>query len=253
MSASRVKAALTRKLGPFPAWAWLAAFAVAAYVYEKRKGSTTPAPATAADTQGIGSTDGGGIGTPTGGSSGGASDGGGGSSGGDNPVPLPPEPASSSTTPPTTTIIVEPAGPTTSSTTGPTDTTTTPAAKTRAGKLSQPIAGLHTPLVWGGKRFTSQAEFQAWAKAHGTSAAAIFTKHPEAAAIFGQLSKPAPRVVRKTPATPRATRQPTRPAAPAARQEVKAAPAKVRPKIVERPPATRLPARATGGRRPVAA
>ncbi len=36
-----IKAALTRKIGPLPAWAWLAITAVAIYIYRKREGSSS--------------------------------------------------------------------------------------------------------------------------------------------------------------------------------------------------------------------
>lgn len=58
-------------------------------------------------------------------------------------------------------------------------------AKAAAGHQTQSLAGR---LVWDGLTFTTKTSFNAWARAHGTSPAAIFSKHPQAKALYSTLA-----------------------------------------------------------------
>src|SRR5882672_10516689 len=71
----------------------------------------------------------------------------------------------------------------------PTNQTAAPVAK------EKPIA-----LNWGGKQFSSKAQFKAWAKTHGTSVAAVMALHPAAALIYSQLPSGGSTPVPKTKA-----------------------------------------------------
>lgn len=65
---------------------------------------------------------------------------------------------------------------------GPTGQTIT--ANTGAGHLTQTTAGV---LKWGGVTFTTKAQFDSWAAAHGSSTAAELSNHPQAKAIYSTL------------------------------------------------------------------
>lgn len=99
MNTDKVKAALTRKLGPLPAWAWAGIAAVAFYIYQRRSGSTAnttavanPAnvPAFGQDPFPITGGSGSGGGSNGGGSGSGGGDGTGGGSGGGGAGTTPP-------------------------------------------------------------------------------------------------------------------------------------------------------------------
>lgn len=61
-------------------------------------------------------------------------------------------------------------------------------AASRAAHLTQqPGAG---KLNWGGRTFTTQAGFDAWARAHGVSTAQALNNYPQARAIYSTLKPP---------------------------------------------------------------
>lgn len=236
----RIKQALARKLGPQPAWAWLSELAAALYWYRKHQAAAagtsttatvpnassapdysaypayTPAspvsPVTSGDAgAGGGDQPLGGATTPPvyydpntdsylqdilaalqGSGAGGDSGGGGGDSG--------PAPA----------VYIPPASTTTGVNTTPRPRMSQPLLAAGAPGTVTGFTGAgvtsETPLQWGGERFVTQSQFQAWAKAHGTSVARELENHPEAARIYAQLganlgSKPAPAQTKTLPKT----------------------------------------------------
>src|SRR5487761_1781644 len=190
---AEVKRALARKFGPLPAWGWASLSAGGLVVYRHfRPGTSTAAATTAAATdttaaaaQAAQPTSYQDYPTSGGGSSGGGGNGSGGGgtsyyTPGADTYPTGPAPADSNPPPPPPSDVVPPA------TTGD-GAPAAPQARPRGS--SQPlIPGALTPLQWGGETFTTKAEFDAWAKAHGTSVARELSAHPEASRIYGQLS-----------------------------------------------------------------
>lgn len=160
-----VKKALTRKIGPQPAWAWLAEGGGALWLWRRKTAGATTAGATPAD-----STSSVGVPIDTGGGSGGGGFSGGGSGGGDTGGG---SGGGGTVAPPTTTL--------------PPDTTpqapTSPAAP-------QPTATLTAQgfpagnLLWGNTMFTSQAQFNAYLKSKGLSVGQFARNHPAAYAIY---------------------------------------------------------------------
>lgn len=258
---ARIKAALTRHLGPQPAWAWLGELAGGLYLYRRHQAASNTAAAGGAGAAGgpadVGAasyyggyaptspSDSGGL--PTGDQSSqpgasppvvydpatdsyvtpggdlGTGDLGAGDNFGNPPIPVP--------TPPGTV------------------SNTTPRPR---GHLSQPlttiatIGGRQVPmqthqLVWGGKTFRSQAAFQAWARAHGTSVSKIFAKHPEAHRLYQTLDTTAPHTTNAAATHPPARTQPARPRS--VRSTASAHPA------VNRPHETPAPARTSAPKR----
>lgn len=57
-------------------------------------------------------------------------------------------------------------------------------ANTGAGHQTQTAAGV---LKWGGVTFTTKAQFDSWARAHGSSASRELSQHPQAKAIYSTL------------------------------------------------------------------
>lgn len=180
-----VKAALTRKIGPLPAWAWLAGLALVALWWRRSHSSAATSSSGQSDTAGVTGGGTGGGGSPSGG--GGDS----GSSGGDTGATTPTTGASvtdvSSNVPAALPFSLRsailPRG-----TSQPLNAGADPFSRMVGGRLVQ-------PLQWDGQTFYSQASFEQWAKSHGTSAQAILSKHPSASNIFGQLA-PAPSAAR---------------------------------------------------------
>jgi hypothetical protein len=52
------------------------------------------------------------------------------------------------------------------------------------GHLTQTAAGI---LKWGGVNFTTKAQFDSWARAHGTTSSRELSNHPQARAIYSTL------------------------------------------------------------------
>ncbi len=162
--AGGIKGALTRKFGPLPAWAWLAAFALAAIWWRSRHPAA--ASATVAGSPSTGAGGGAGAGSPGSGDSG---SGGGGDSGGSTP---------------TTGASVTAIG------------TNVPAIG--AAPFATPFAygGIHgatlapaggARLQWGGQVFSTQAQFNAWLKARGLNTQSYFQTYPGAGKIYATL------------------------------------------------------------------
>lgn len=192
MSTSKVKAALTRKLGPLPAWLWLVIVGGGIYYWRHRNAAASAAVATGT-AAGVPA----GAGSGIGGSTGSGDSGGGG--GGD--LPQPPIAGAGGTAswdplqqPGGTDTITVP-GMDTAPAPGDVPTTAPTAAPSplRRGS-SQPLTaapGTVQPLFWGGQTFVSKSAFDRWASQHGTNTNAILALHPEAARIYGQLTGPA--------------------------------------------------------------
>ena len=184
---------LTAKAGPLPVWAWAALILGAVFIYSRRhpgaKTDTTATPPDSSSSSGADSVSSG---------QGGAGDNMsqpmfdslaantssldaltsqllslpvGSGFGGVDPLPGDPGPAG-------------PAGP--AGAPGPAATPTPAAAKPAAAAHPSQTAAAGK-LSWGGRTFTTQRAFDAWAKAHGSSSKGELRNHPQARAIYSTL------------------------------------------------------------------
>jgi hypothetical protein len=268
VTVKRIKAALTRKLGPLPAWGWtLIAFAGVYYWRHRNAAASQTATGTAA-----------GVAAGAGYGYGDVGSGGGGGGGGLPPdaQPLADAPTQADGAPvswdPTQAQAPNGATPTTSSpaSSSPAPSTTIrsdplPFALPGAGRgSSQPLApaanplsvlnlsgGLTQPLMWGGKTFYTQTAFQAWARQHGSTVRGELARHPEAARVYAQLI---PTDITQTVVAPKTTKAQTRtrtstaapPPAPADRPiSVRSVPA---PRVIAHPAQATKPKKATASR-----
>lgn len=177
---------LTRKVGPLPVWGWAAAILGAYLLYTRLHpsadtGAAEPLPATPADSNA----------GPVGvGSNGAGSNG----AGVDNDLIGQLYQTNAATIDQLTAALLtqqsyqaaagEAPGAVAQAGAASTATSSAAAQGAASGHQTQTQSGR---LLWDGKVFTTQAGFQAWAKAHGTSPSAIFRNHPQAKAIYSTL------------------------------------------------------------------
>jgi hypothetical protein len=256
VTVKRIKAALTRKLGPLPAWGW-ATIAFAGVYYWRHR--ATAAAQTATGTA---------AGVAAGaGSAFGDNGAGGGGGGGQDQQPLTSPPtdgmfAPVSWDPTQTPAGADPNADTAAPTPAPTTITSGPAPamiSSRDGGGSKPqifggqraavvASGGAPALAWGGLVFTTQAQFQTWAKLHGTTVRAELARHPAASKVYATLqpAPAAPALTRTKAQTRTRTSTAAPPPAPAARPvSVRSVPA---PRVVAHPAAATKPKKAAASR-----
>lgn len=214
----KIRSALTRKLGPAPAWVWLALAAAGIYVWRKHSAAATlatGATGTASidgSTQGIGSTYDTGLG------------------GGGGAGLIPPDVPNLDTGAPVSwDPLQQPAGPGTafsdlSPAVDQTAFTQQPGGGAAGGSASTPatrpkqepfknaggyatvlsnllLPGLGGPVIkpgsygglrWGGQVFRTQAKFMSWLSGHGGSLGDLAINHPAAYTLFLTLPKGTP-------------------------------------------------------------